>query len=138
MKIAVASEGKMVTEHFGHCANFNIFDIEDNKVANIESIPIRAGRFFNFLNDLGVKVIISGGIGGAVNIFNEKNIEVIIGVREVQKTQCKVPAGNVGIYGLCLSSLSITMSAVTKNRFIERTALKVQLFRSKEAFVVSG
>jgi predicted Fe-Mo cluster-binding NifX family protein len=24
IKIAVASENEMVTEHFGHCANFNI------------------------------------------------------------------------------------------------------------------
>lgn len=85
MKIAVASEGKMVTEHFGHCASFNIFDIEDNKVVKVESIPNpghRPGFLPNFLNDLGVKVVISGGMGGgAVSIFNEKNIEVIIGVR---------------------------------------------------------
>ena len=33
MKIAVASEKNIVTEHFGHCENFNIFDIEDNKIA---------------------------------------------------------------------------------------------------------
>jgi predicted Fe-Mo cluster-binding NifX family protein len=31
---------------------------------------------------MGVKVIISGGMGGgAVNIFNEKGIEVIVGAR---------------------------------------------------------
>lgn len=30
MKIAVASEGKMVTEHFGHCEGFAIFEIENN------------------------------------------------------------------------------------------------------------
>ena len=28
MKIAVASENEMVTEHFGHCLNFNVFEIE--------------------------------------------------------------------------------------------------------------
>ena len=34
----------------------------------------------NFLNDLGVNVIISGGMGGgAIEIFNEKGIEVITG-----------------------------------------------------------
>ncbi len=26
MKIAVASEGKMVTEHFGHCENFFLYE----------------------------------------------------------------------------------------------------------------
>ena len=34
----------------------------------------------NFLNDMGVNVIISGGMGGgAIEIFNEKGIEVITG-----------------------------------------------------------
>ena len=29
IKIAVASEKDMVTEHFGHCENFNIFKRDD-------------------------------------------------------------------------------------------------------------
>ena len=85
MKIAVASEGNVVTEHFGYCSNFNVFDIEGNKVVKTESVPNpghRPGFLPNFLHDFGVKVIISGGMGGsAVDIFNEKDIEVIIGVR---------------------------------------------------------
>jgi len=82
-KIAVASENDTVTEHFGHCINFNIYDVEDGKIINSESIPNpghKPGFLPNFLNDMGVKVIISGGMGGgAVDIFNEKGIEVIIG-----------------------------------------------------------
>ncbi|NLA32481.1 MAG: dinitrogenase iron-molybdenum cofactor, partial [Mollicutes bacterium] len=36
----------------------------------------------NFLADRGVNVIISGGMGGgAVEIFNERNIEVIVGAK---------------------------------------------------------
>jgi len=32
------------------------------------------------LNDMGVNVVISGGMGGgAIDIFNEKGIEVIVG-----------------------------------------------------------
>ncbi len=83
MKIAVASEGKMVTGHFGHCENFNIFDVEDNKIVKINSIPNpghKPGFLPNFLNEMGVNVIISGGMGGgAVEIFNEKGIEVVTG-----------------------------------------------------------
>ena len=62
MKIAVASEGKMVTEHFGHCENFNIFDVENNEIVNKSSVPNpghRPGFLPNYLNDLGVNVIIS-------------------------------------------------------------------------------
>ena len=29
MKIAVASEKEMVTGHFGHCENFNIYESEE-------------------------------------------------------------------------------------------------------------
>jgi len=83
MKIAVASEGKMVTGHFGHCENFNIFEEKDGKIINSSSIPNpghRPGFLPNYLGDLGVNVIISGGMGGgAVEIFNERNIEVITG-----------------------------------------------------------
>ena len=34
-KIAVASEEQIVTDHFGHCINFNIYDAEDVKIVKI-------------------------------------------------------------------------------------------------------
>ncbi|HOR86740.1 MAG TPA: NifB/NifX family molybdenum-iron cluster-binding protein [Bacillota bacterium] len=85
MKIAVASENEMVTEHFGHCESFSIFDAENNQIIKSEFIPNpghRPGFLPNFLNDMGVNVIISGGMGGgAIEIFNEKGIEVITGAK---------------------------------------------------------
>lgn len=90
MRIAVASENDMVTEHFGHCLNFNIFETEKNRIVDSKSIPNpghRPGFLPNFLNDLGVNVIISGGMGaGAIDIFNEKGIEVIVGARGEART----------------------------------------------------
>ncbi len=83
MKIAVASENGMVTEHFGHCKSFMIFDIENNKIVKSETVSNpghRPGFLPNFLADHGVNVIISGGMGGgAVEIFNERNVEVVVG-----------------------------------------------------------
>lgn len=83
MKIAVASEQQTVAGHFGHCENFNIFTIEDNKIIQAESIPNpghKPGFLPNFLNDLGAKVVIAGGMGaGAIQIFTEKGIEIIVG-----------------------------------------------------------
>jgi len=38
MKVAVACEGRMVTEHFGHCENFNIYNIENDRIVSSESI----------------------------------------------------------------------------------------------------
>jgi predicted Fe-Mo cluster-binding NifX family protein len=85
IKIAVASDNGMVTEHFGHCEGFIIFDTENNKIVKSETIVNpghKPGFLPNFLADRGVNVIISGGMGGgAVDIFNERNIEVIVGAR---------------------------------------------------------
>lgn len=85
MKIAVASEGNTITQHFGHCQYFNIFETENGKITNMEAVPNpghKPGFLPNFLGDRGVNVIVSGGMGGgAVDIFNERNIEVILGAQ---------------------------------------------------------
>lgn len=90
MKIAVASEGNQVTEHFGHCEGFLTFEAENDKIIGGAMVPNpghRPGFLPNFLNDMGVNVIISGGMGeGAIDIFNEKNIEVIVGASGDAKT----------------------------------------------------
>ena len=83
IKIAVASENEMVTEHFGHCVNFNIFETQNDQIVKSEYIANpghKPGFLPNFLNELGVNVVISGGMGsGAIEIFNEKGIEVVVG-----------------------------------------------------------
>lgn len=82
MKIAVASDKGKVTEHFGHCENFLIVEGNTGKMETVPNPGHRPGFLPNFLNDLGVKVIISGGMGGgAIDIFSEKGIKVITGAR---------------------------------------------------------
>jgi predicted Fe-Mo cluster-binding NifX family protein len=83
MKIAVACEEENVTEHFGHCSSFLIVEVSDGTIMHEESVPNpghKPGFLPNFLADKGVNVIISGGMGGgAVDIFNERNVEVVVG-----------------------------------------------------------
>ncbi|MDO4544285.1 MAG: NifB/NifX family molybdenum-iron cluster-binding protein [Clostridia bacterium] len=83
MKIAVASDGNAIWGHFGHCENFNIYTVENGKIISSESVPNpghKPGFLPNFLADMGVNVIIAGGMGGgAVDIFNERNVEVVVG-----------------------------------------------------------
>ncbi len=83
MKIAVASEGRIVAQHFGHCEGFNIFTVEGDKITDSEFIPNpghRPGFLPEYLSEIGVNMIISGGMGGgAITIFNEKAIEVVTG-----------------------------------------------------------
>lgn len=100
MKIAVASEGKNVTEHFGHCENFNIFEVEEKSIVNVTSIPNpghRPGFLPNFLHELGTDIIISGGMGGgAIDLFNEKKIVVVTGARGLAEDAVKnYLAGNL-------------------------------------------
>jgi predicted Fe-Mo cluster-binding NifX family protein len=83
MRIAVASEENSVTEHFGHCIDFMIYDVENGVIIKEVSMPNpghKPGFLPNYLADRGVNVIISGGMGGgAVDIFNERNVEVVVG-----------------------------------------------------------
>ncbi|MGI6695926.1 MAG: NifB/NifX family molybdenum-iron cluster-binding protein [Christensenellales bacterium] len=83
LKIAVASDKGMVSDHFGHCEGFMLFDVENNQIMKTETVSNpghKPGFLPNFLADRGVNVIISGGMGGgAVGIFNERNVEVIVG-----------------------------------------------------------
>ena len=90
MKIAVAAMGTQVAGHFGHCENFIFFDTADGKIVAVNSVPNpghRPGFLPNFLADNGAQVIISGGMGGgAVDIFNERGVEVIVGVQGEAQT----------------------------------------------------
>ena len=90
LRISVAAMGQAVAGHFGHCENFLFFDTEDGKIVNMESVPNpghKPGFLPNFLADRGAKVIITGGMGGgAVDIFNERDVEVILGVQGDAKT----------------------------------------------------
>ncbi|QSX09357.1 dinitrogenase iron-molybdenum cofactor [Alkalibacter rhizosphaerae] len=83
MKIAVASENKIVSQHFGHCETFEVFDVVDGLVVSGESVKNpghKPGFLPNFLHDLGIDVIIAGGMGGgAIDIFNQHGITVVTG-----------------------------------------------------------
>lgn len=83
MKIAVASDNNRVSGHFGHCESFILFDAKAGEIISQKVLPNpghKPGFLPRYLNDQGIQVIISGGMGGAaVQIFNEHNIEVVIG-----------------------------------------------------------
>lgn len=100
MKIAVASNGEQVTEHFGHCELFHIFHTENEAIIKTERVANpghKPGFLPNFLHDLGAMVIISGGMGGgAIDIFNERGIKVIIGARgDAEEAAKSYLAGNL-------------------------------------------
>lgn len=85
MIITVAAMGDEVAGHFGHCEQFIFFETDGKNVLSEKKVPNpghKPGFLPNFLADNGTQVVMSGGMGGgAVEIFNERNVEVVVGVQ---------------------------------------------------------
>jgi len=85
VKIGVAKEGKMVSQHFGHCEGFQVFDVEGGKVIKqefVQSPGHRPGFLPPYLAEKGVNVVIAGGMGAtAQELFQERGISVIVGAQ---------------------------------------------------------
>ena len=86
MKFAVPTLNDELTAHFGHCEKFAVIETENNTVIKEEFVspPVhQPGVYPSFLADLGVDIIIAGGMGQkARNIFAAHNIQVCIGVAQ--------------------------------------------------------
>ncbi len=84
MKVALSTKNNMVTEHFGHCDYFIVYEIEDNKILGsslIKNPPHQKGHLPKFLKEQGVNVVIAGGIGQmAVNMLKNLGIECFMNV----------------------------------------------------------
>ena len=67
MKIAVTYENGQVFQHFGHTAQFKIYEVQDGQVASSQVVDTNGsghGALAGFLNAQGVDTLICGGIGG--------------------------------------------------------------------------
>lgn len=85
MRIAVASMQDEVSQHFGHCEKFMIFEINGNSATSTEEIinPTQHshGQLPTMLMQHGVNVVIAGGIGtGAKQLLQNANISVYSGI----------------------------------------------------------
>lgn len=83
MRIAIATEGTLVSAHFGYCDGFRIYDVEQKEIKGNEFVANpghKPGFLPVFLKEQNVNVIIAGGMGGsAVGLFEQNGIEVIVG-----------------------------------------------------------
>lgn len=67
MKIAVAYENGGVFQHFGHTAEFKLYDVDGGKVVGSEVVGTNGqghGALAGFLKAAGVDALVCGGIGG--------------------------------------------------------------------------
>jgi len=85
MKIAIPTSEGLLSPHFGHCSEFTIADVEPSAktVSTQEVIPApphEPGMLPRWLKELGVEVVIAGGMGShAQSLFAEQGVQVIIG-----------------------------------------------------------
>ena len=71
MKIAVTYENGNIFGHFGHTAQFKVYEIEENKVISSKVIDTNGsghGALAGMLSALDVDVLICGGIGGGAQM----------------------------------------------------------------------
>lgn len=82
-KAAVPLAGGVLCNHFGHCEQFAVFHVQDGKIGATElhtPPPHEPGVLPRWLGDLGVNLIIAGGMGQrALGLFSEQGIRVITG-----------------------------------------------------------
>jgi predicted Fe-Mo cluster-binding NifX family protein len=85
MRIAIPLAQGKLSQHFGHCEEFALIDVdtESNTIGNKELIPApdhQPGLLPRWLKDRGVSVVISGGMGRrALTLFEQEGIKVHIG-----------------------------------------------------------
>lgn len=81
--IAVPSSDGMLDEHFGHCRQFALLSVEDDRIiseSTIDAPPHEPGLLPKFLAEKGVTDVIAGGMGNrAIQLFNQENVNVFVG-----------------------------------------------------------
>jgi predicted Fe-Mo cluster-binding NifX family protein len=85
MKIAVATMQGEVSQHFGHCEKFMIYETNGSQILSVQEVanPTQHshGQLPTMLMQHGVNVVIAGGIGaGAKQLLQNANIALYSGV----------------------------------------------------------
>ncbi len=84
MRIAVTYENGQIFQHFGHTAEFKVYEVENGTVTNSVVINTNGsghGALAGVLKVLGAEVLICGGIGGGAQMaLKQAGIQLYGGV----------------------------------------------------------
>jgi predicted Fe-Mo cluster-binding NifX family protein len=84
VKVAVATEGDRVSEHFGHSPVFILAEVENGEILSrnsVESPEHAPGRIPAFLKEQGAEAVITCSMGQrAQTIFQHFGIECVLGI----------------------------------------------------------
>jgi len=85
MKVALSTKNNMITNHFGRCDYFIVYEIENQKIkasSLIKNPPHHEGLLPKYLSDKGIEVVITGGIGkNAIDYLKKFNIKCYMNVQ---------------------------------------------------------
>lgn len=85
MKIAIPIANGRLCNHFGHCEQFALAEVQEGKTVSIQYLvppPHEPGVIPNWLAQQNVKMVLAGGMGEkAQAIFDQKGIDVVCGVK---------------------------------------------------------
>lgn len=88
MIIAIPTKENQVDNHFGHCAYYTLYHLNDKKeIVKTEKMEAPQGcgcksGIAPILAEKGVKVMLAGNMGnGAVNVLTTNHIEVVRGCK---------------------------------------------------------
>lgn len=85
LKFAIPLENGVLCNHFGHCQQFSIIDIDNDQITREEMVtppPHEPGLLPAWLAEKGVTDVIAGGMGQkAIQLFQQNHIDVYIGVK---------------------------------------------------------
>ncbi|NPV27883.1 MAG: ATPase [Firmicutes bacterium] len=93
MRIAVPVAEKRLCQHFGHCAEFQLFDVDEQekKIISEKIVPApehQPGLLPAWLGEQGVTVVIAGGMGArAQQLFAARQIKVVTGAPAFEPRQ---------------------------------------------------
>lgn len=83
---AIPLENGFLSQHFGHCRQFAIVEVENGSITKqtfITPPPHEPGLLPAWLAEKGVTDIIASGIGQkAINLFQQQHIRVYMGVQQ--------------------------------------------------------
>lgn len=85
MRIAVTYENGDVFQHFGHTAQFKLYEVEEGKIVESQVIDTNGsghGALAGLLSALNTDILICGGIGGGAQMaLAQAGIKLFSGVR---------------------------------------------------------
>ena len=85
MRIAVSVNDGVISDHFGHCDSYQVFEVEDGKIIN-EEIHKNPGHAAGvtppiFVAGLNVAAALGGTVAqGAIDVMNEGGVDVVLGL----------------------------------------------------------